>query len=183
MSIGLAGWVNALWPANVKLELLLFVFGSVLVDDEDKLLLFNKFEFDPWADAIVVFNVLALWCGPTFGLALPNTPNRPLWWDIMLGADVFRPSDVVGMAGLTKRSLVRRAWRKNIGMRLTKMEMLMSDAYRELSAHVATTRGCETAWTQWPATRRTMWYRTANRAVSVIGQSEIFIVETFFVHF
>lgn len=59
MSIGLAGWVNALWPANDKLELLLFVFGSVWVDDDDKLL-FNEFEFEPCADAMVAFNVFGL---------------------------------------------------------------------------------------------------------------------------
>lgn len=60
VSIGLAGWVNALWPANGKLELLLFVFGSVFVDDDDRLLLFNEFEFEPWPDTMVVFNVFAL---------------------------------------------------------------------------------------------------------------------------
>lgn len=87
MSIGLAGWANALLPA-IK-DILLLLIGNVeLFDDR---LLFNEFELvpppppmPPPAAFCCVFNIF--------------------------GADVFKPKAGVGIAGLTNRSLVRRPY-------------------------------------------------------------------------
>lgn len=81
VSIGLAGCANALLPAIN--DILLLLLGNVELLDEDDRLLFNEIEFVP-----------------------PTTP----WEFKIFGADVFSPRAGVGIAGFTKRSLVRRPY-------------------------------------------------------------------------
>lgn len=94
--MGLAGWANALVPVNEMQFMLLLGNVEFDVDDDDRLL----------------FRELGLVVLPP--ILLPPTPQMPrpcVWLPLMmLGAEVFKPSDGVGIAGFMKRSLVRRPW-------------------------------------------------------------------------
>lgn len=89
VSIGLAGWANALLPA-IK-DILLLLIGNVELLDDDDRLLFNELELVP--------------------PPLPMPPPAAFCCVFKIfGADVFKPKAGVGIAGLTNRSLVRRPY-------------------------------------------------------------------------
>lgn len=105
VSIGLAGCAKAPPPPPLGVPLkmpLRLELGCVELDVDDEMLLFNELGFVPPPPPAHM--------PPKPTVAAPAAITRCCWVFRIFGADVLRPREVLGMAGLIKRSLVRRPY-------------------------------------------------------------------------